>query len=540
MKLYDWQKGCLRAWKENGFRGIAHVVTGGGKTVMALYAARLLEKSCPFPLRVRVVVPTISLARQWRSAMLRHLPACACGSESPGQWGGGRKDSPDTRYMVYVVNSARDALAGHIQSDLKQGRGVLLIADECHHYASPENRNIFQFIESGRAYMDRYFSLGLSATPQTAGYETVLVPALGKEICHYGFAEAARARTVSRFFVYQIALSFLAGENAEYTSLSSGMSLLLKQLTKESPFLADMPPGAFFAFLSQQAARDEDCAAARFLKITLARSQITYMAAARSACALDLIGELGLSRQILIFGERIQQADAVWERLERRFPGRAGRYHSALPPDVRRNVLERFRTGELRILITCRALDEGIDVPAASVGIILSGTSVSRQRIQRLGRILRKSGEKSAACMYYLYVKEAAEESAFLADAGDSFPVCSLSYEFYSHTFIHPGYEAAAAAVLEDARRQGISGPPLKEIRRCLQAGLIRPDWLLSAEEIEERIAQADGRKERNYWVCVREMRRLKRRDGDVYGSVLENIPHPTPSHTSPSPHINI
>ena len=44
MKLYTWQKECIRAWQANHFHGMVHVVTGAGKTVMALYSIRLFEK----------------------------------------------------------------------------------------------------------------------------------------------------------------------------------------------------------------------------------------------------------------------------------------------------------------------------------------------------------------------------------------------------------------------------------------------------------------------------------------------------------------
>ena len=44
VRLYAWQKECIRAWRDNDFHGIVNVVTGAGKTIMALYGARLLEK----------------------------------------------------------------------------------------------------------------------------------------------------------------------------------------------------------------------------------------------------------------------------------------------------------------------------------------------------------------------------------------------------------------------------------------------------------------------------------------------------------------
>ena len=47
-----------------------------------------------------------------------------------------------------------------------------------------------------------------------------------------------------------------------------------------------------------------------------------------------------------------------------------------------------------RAIVTSKVLDEGIDVPEASLGIILSGSGSSRELVQRLGRLLRKKEGK--------------------------------------------------------------------------------------------------------------------------------------------------
>jgi superfamily II DNA or RNA helicase len=46
--------------------------------------------------------------------------------------------------------------------------------------------------------------------------------------------------------------------------------------------------------------------------------------------------------------------------------------------------------------VTSKVLDEGIDVPDASLGVILSGTGSKREFVQRLGRLLRKVEGKEA------------------------------------------------------------------------------------------------------------------------------------------------
>jgi len=77
--------------------------------------------------------------------------------------------------------------------------------------------------------------------------------------------------------------------------------------------------------------------------------------------------------------------------------------------DERTEILERFRTGEYSILATSQVLDEGIDVPAANVGIILSGSASKRQYAQRLGRILRPTEDNQPARLYEIISENTTE-----------------------------------------------------------------------------------------------------------------------------------
>ena len=70
-------------------------------------------------------------------------------------------------------------------------------------------------------------------------------------------------------------------------------------------------------------------------------------------------------------------------------------------------ILDGFRRGKFRAIVTSQVLDEGIDVPDANVGIIVSGTGSSREFIQRLGRLLRPAKDK--AILYELISKETGE-----------------------------------------------------------------------------------------------------------------------------------
>ena len=72
--------------------------------------------------------------------------------------------------------------------------------------------------------------------------------------------------------------------------------------------------------------------------------------------------------------------------------------------------LKNYRKGEVDILVTCKALDEGLDVPDTNIGIIVAATSSVRQWIQRMGRILRRAPEKSYSEIYVIYVNELESE----------------------------------------------------------------------------------------------------------------------------------
>lgn len=517
-RLYDWQEECLDRWFANNGRGIVQAVTGSGKTLLALTAARRLEKTLDQKLHIKIVVPTGALMRQWNRDLREFLsvPAPCMDSgrlknageafrDKIGMRGGGFKSSTDCQYMIYVINSARYELARQILSELKKGDAVLLIADECHHYESGQNKLIFEFLPYIKQYEDSFFSLGLSATLPYGHY---LPSVLGKKIYHYGMKEAAVHHTVCRYDVYHISLSFQKEEQAEYEELSERISFLYSRLLKFLPSANKLGTQELFDQLrGLTGSKNKKLAqtASMYMNLSYRRKSLVCSASARVSCACELVRRLEHTKKILIFSERISQAEELYRILQEYEPEKVGRFHSKMGEQANKNSLERFRTGAIRILIACKAIDEGIDIPDASVGIILSGTSSKRQRIQRLGRIIRMQEQKNHATLYYLHIEESSEDSCFLPDA-EIDHLFQLEYHTETHDFSHPLYEEKAKKLLDEIQCTDISEEKLQEVHRCLKIGCVRSDWMLKDEDKEMYLKNAKYISEKNYWSCMKRL----------------------------------
>lgn len=500
LHLYRWQRECLSAWDRHGCRGIVQAVTGSGKTRLAVAAIRLLRRRCP-SLSIKVVVPTIPLASQWMDILTAYASS---EEERPGLVGNGYSGADSRRTRIYIINSARKQFLPDLRSALARDFSVLAVFDECHHYLSKENRTIFAY--AGEPYADRVFALGLSATLD-AGEMHFPFNALGDTIYSYHAEEAVQDAVVSPYFISNISVPFLPKERREYDAQSLRIRHTLGRLYKQYPYLKAFTDQkqAFMKEVSGIAnakKMDPSDPAAAFLLLTYERKKLCVMADVRICCCLDLIRALPENDRILVFSERIEQAENLQRTLMRHFGSCVGIYHSAITKAARNRILTEYKNHTIRILIACRCLDEGIDVPDANIGIVLSSSSVPRQRIQRLGRILRRAAGKDAACLYYLYLRDSSEDNVYLSPETDRALSSHLRYEPSDGSFRNELYLYTAGVYLSEVRDRLTPGE-LAELRVCIEEGVTRSDYLLPADILKEKKAHAEDRHARNYWTVM-------------------------------------
>ncbi len=131
-------------------------------------------------------------------------------------------------------------------------------------------------------------------------------------------------------------------------------------------------------------------------------------------------------RQALVIGTYVQQLRDLAERLQ------APLITGQTPVAERARLYDRFRTGELPVLVVSKVANFALDLPSASVAVQVSGTYGSRQEeAQRLGRLLRPKEGDNRAWFYTLVTRDTEEQDAahkrqrFLAEQGYRYTVLS-------------------------------------------------------------------------------------------------------------------
>ena len=516
MELYTWQEKCISEWQNNQTRGIVNVITGAGKTVLALAAMAKLREQYQDQLRIRIVVPTITLARQWLKELIRFFPEMEFAWKTIGFYYGQVKSDPDRQIMIYVINSARSVLSAHILQDMNHNKHVFLVCDECHRCTAEINRRIFSFKQNEQYRDDLYHCIGLSATPRNQYYEKVLVPALGEEIYSYHLKEAGEDHLISPFALMNISVTLNGEESAEYGKITDELAKLYGLLMKNHPHLRYLSSEEFYAFIFSEARDDVKSICAAFANKLLQRRSLVLKAENRTHCVLSILKQIPSDEQVILFAERIEQADDIYHTLLPIYGSLVTHYHSEMPAQLRHHCLSLFRIGEARILISCKALDEGLDVPDASVGIVMSSTSVSRQRIQRLGRILRSNAQKDIAVLYYIYTQGTTEEKSYLPEINTGVNEDSLSYDAASESFFSINYSLYAVQMYKQLP-QNLTDMQKKEINKCLEEGILTADRFLNSKAIQNHIEHAESRHERNYWIVMKHLSAVyKQEDMDI------------------------
>ena len=328
--------------------------TAAGKTFIALKAIDLLRT------QTLIVVPTLDLIDQWRKRVRECL-----GLEA-GVVGGGE----NIIRMITVVTYD----SAYTQAAQLGNRFMFLIFDEVHHLASPG------YMQIGEMYIAPY-RMGLTATYERSDQRHALLPLIVGDPVYSIDIEELTGKHLSPYTYEKVSVELTPEEQQTY---ETEMSVFKNYLHQRHIILKS---AADFQKFIMTTGRDPHAREA-----LLARNRALRVAVNSEAKLNQLSQRLEAYRdeKILIF---TLYNDLVY-KISRRFLIPAVTYQT--PREERREILNNFGNSKYKVIVTSQVLDEGVDVPDASVGLILGGTGSTREYVQRLGRLLRKKEGKTA------------------------------------------------------------------------------------------------------------------------------------------------
>ncbi|BAY07141.1 DEAD/DEAH box helicase family protein [Calothrix sp. NIES-2098] len=370
MEPYPHQSEALAAWKLAGRQGVVVLPTAAGKTYLAQMAMQATPRT------TLIVVPTLDLMHQWYAHLVAAFP-----DAEVGLLGGGSKDK--TPILIATYDSAA------IHAEALGNQYGLLIFDECHHLPTDFNRVIAE-------YAIAPYRLGLSATPErTDGKHADLNILIGREV-YRKRAEDLAGKALAEHEIVQIKVKLSQHEREKYNELIQ----LRNDFLRESRISLGSIQG--WQMFVQMSARSQSGR----------RAMLAHREAKEIALGTD--GKLRILANLLAkhYPERIiifTADNATVYRISQELLIPAITHQT--PVKERHEILTKFREGEYNTLIASHVLNEGVDVPAASIAIILSGTGSTREYIQRLGRVLRKGNvEGKQAILYEVVAEDTSEE----------------------------------------------------------------------------------------------------------------------------------
>lgn len=348
-----YQREALTAWGQARGRGVVILPTGAGKTVVALMTMEAMG------VNTLVVVPTIDLLHQW------HDTICARFGLEPdqvGMIGGGFR----TKRPLTVITYDSAAMPRRDLSDVG-----LLIFDEAHHLPSPSYRTIATRCPAP-------FRLGLSATLERSdGRHDDLGALIGPTVYERQPSTLARDKHIADYKVKRVYVDLTDDEQARYDQLTAEYSWYMA--ANRTKLMMTGCANLFEAMIRQAG---HDPAARGALRAHREARMLAMNAESKVRQVEQLLGE-HREDKVIIFSEW----NAIVGDMARRLclPAITYRTHA----DERRDILDQFRRHRYSKLVTGRVLNEGVDVPDANVAIVVSGSSTTREYIQRLGRVLR-------------------------------------------------------------------------------------------------------------------------------------------------------
>lgn len=365
------QRKALNAWAKGGYCGSIIAGTGFGKSRCGVLAAahvidNVNKNETKHEPRALVLVPTVQLQEQFKEEFLK--------------WD---KVEQLEHIEIMCYQSAYKLVDQHFD---------IVICDEIHLGLSPQYRKFFENNKYDKL-------LCMTATlPEEEEYKLKLYE-LAPVDYQITIDRCVELGLVAPYEIECIPVSLTDEEQENYKKINNKFIYWKYQLGQFDAFNE-----AKRILADKSASSQQKQAAAQFYACIRNRKKIVDFAENKlyglQKLAIQHVGE-----KMLVFGGANEFTNKLAESVDMF----STVYHSGKTKKQRAAALEDFKSGDKTILCSTKALNQGFDVPDASIGVVCGLTSKSLSMIQRVGRLIRFQEDKIGK-IYILYVKDSQEE----------------------------------------------------------------------------------------------------------------------------------
>ena len=378
------QRDAVDEWINKKGKGSIIYSTGTGKTEIAFECARKMaslirQQNPPMVFKILFLVPRIVLIEQ----NIKRLIKYGIKKEKIGVYYGEKKDIKEITFSTYQsIIKNFDLLR---QSDM-------IILDEMHMVSKTAKRlsKIFDVL------YDNYdkLILGLTATidENDPRYSEImnLIPPVKK----YMIKEAVNDGRLSQPQVVLKPVKLNLEERRIYEQTTSTIKDISIKLKASNPLIVSR-------LLKTGGHR------ARLAKLWFAsvhkRKKLLNETNSKLNEAVNIVKNHP-KEKIMIFSETIESINKISEILKKnKIPSEV--IHNKVKTKQRQDILDSWGKNYF-VLLSVHTLEIGFDIPSVSIAIIVSNTKNMHQLIQRIGRVIRKTDEKSQSLIYVVYVDD--------------------------------------------------------------------------------------------------------------------------------------
>ncbi len=403
ISLFYYQEDAIKKWRENSYRLLFEMATGTGKTRTAIAGIAMVKNMTKKSVTI-ISTPQNTLSKQWKEELDNFdlgFDASVIIDGTVEKWQSCLSQlllENAVGFSNHVVIFTTHATASSvkfistIESDLSPDAKSLFVGDEVHWLGARNYR---------KALLPLFeFRIGLSATP-TRWFDddgtNFLMNYFGNNNFVFSIHDALTKTNpltgkhfLVNYYYYISSVSLNEIETAEYRKIS------LQILRIQSRLKTDEEAQERYERLLEKRANIVKNANAKYEELEKILDKLEQNGELRNL--LIFVSPEQIERVMRILFDRNIMFHKLTEsegtKKEKRYGGLSEREH----------IIKSFKMNQYKALLAIKCLDEGIDIPSASIGVLMASSTNPREYVQRIGRIIRQDDGKSFASLYDICV----------------------------------------------------------------------------------------------------------------------------------------